>query len=76
MAPWWSKHPKKVEVCLRCRGSEHLHDGLCRRCRAQLRLEETRGGETRNVPPADKEVPTAVTLEPPHARPWVHRDSG
>jgi hypothetical protein len=76
MAPWWTKRPKKVKVCLRCRGNEDLHDGLCRRCRAQLLLEETRGGETQNALPADNEVPTPVSLEPPHARPWVHRGSG
>ena len=76
MAPWWTKRSEKVKVCLRCRGNERLHDGLCRRCRAELLLEETRGRETDNVLAPDKDVPKPVSLEPPHARPWVHRGRG
>lgn len=76
MAPWWQKHVKRARPCARCDGTEEVHRGLCRNCRAWLLAQETSGGEASEVPVADEEIPPAPGLEPPHSRPWVHRGSG
>jgi hypothetical protein len=76
MARWWKQHAKAPRVCARCQRNEDVHEGLCRKCRAELLAEETPKGEIREVRVGDEQVPEAPSLEPPHARPWVHRGGG
>lgn len=64
----------KLKVCLECGSPSHVRRGLCRRCRerepgpAGLPGVETPGPEPKPKRPPD--------LEPPRARPWVHKGSG
>ena len=74
MAPWWRPKRHEADHCHRCRGIEDVHRGLCRRCRAELLAEETPTAAT--VVRDGEAMPSAPDLEPPHARPWVHRGSG
>jgi hypothetical protein len=74
MSPWWSKHHRASHHCVECDATEHVHRGLCRRCRHRL-LAETSG----NLPPVEGPNRTHrrdPSLEPPHSRPWVHRGGG
>lgn len=75
MSPWWHKHSDRTPHCARCKGTEDVHRGLCRACRARLTAEETPGGPV-EVTPFEEDVPRAPSLEPSHSRPWVHRGGG
>jgi len=77
MSPWWKTHPKRrTSVCESCRGTEDVHRGLCRRCRARLLADETPGGRPVDVEPPASKDPRTPTFAPPHSRPWVHRGGG
>ncbi len=73
---WWRRHSSEPRHCRRCNGTDEVHRGLCRHCRALLLAEETPGGEGRVVTPGDEPLPPPPDLEPPHSRPWVHRGGG
>ena len=76
MARWWKQHTKAPRACTRCQRNEHVHEGLCRKCRAEFLAEGTPKGEIGEVRVVDEKVPATPSLEPPHARPWVHRGGG
>jgi ribosomal protein L40E len=54
-------------VCRKCGANEHVHRGLCRRCR---RLSM---GESRVLPPESIEKPHEASPEPLHNPPWRRR---
>jgi len=76
MAPWWKRHAKRNTPCERCGSIEDVHRSFCRKCRAELSSQETRGGQGVRIPPVEGTKPPAPDLEPPHDRPWVHRGGG
>ncbi|MDE3086662.1 MAG: hypothetical protein KGJ77_07835 [Acidobacteriota bacterium] len=53
--------------CQRCGTDEHVHEGLCRRCRKVLLAEGTPVREARRRPPR------AAQTEPLHNPPWRRR---
>ncbi len=60
-----------MKVCRQCGASGHVRRGLCRACRRRA-LAEAPGVSAASAPGR----PPAVHVEPPHARPWVHKGSG
>ena len=56
-----------MKVCRICGSNEDIHRGLCRRCRRSDQAQRDTERERH---------PKEPRLEPPHARPWVHRGSG
>ena len=76
MAPWWRHRSREEKVCVRCKGVDDVHRGLCRHCRALLLTEETPGGAPASIPDHDDAVPSPPDIEPAHDRPWIHRGGG
>jgi len=59
--------PYRTSVCGKCGANEHVHRGLCRRCRRML------SGEGRIVPTDGVRKPLAASPEPLHNPPWRRR---
>jgi hypothetical protein len=76
MSPWWTKHARSPEHCLRCKSTDDVHRDLCRRCRTRLLDEASPGGGHPAAPVSEPPAPVAPSIEPAHSRPWVHKGSG
>ncbi|MER3453106.1 MAG: hypothetical protein C4344_05550, partial [Acidimicrobiia bacterium] len=63
-----------TRVCAGCGATLRVRRGLCRRCRRRLR--EGGAQEFDAHARTESRLPKAPDLEPPHARPWVHRGGG
>jgi len=62
------------KVCLECGSSSHVRRGLCRRCRRREPGPATLARQ--EGPPVPSPLGRPADLEPPRARPWVHKGSG
>jgi len=60
-------HDESPEVCERCGATEHVHDGLCRRCHELLLGEGRRVEDERPLRPHQPEP------APPRQPPWRRR---
>lgn len=61
-----------MKICRECGATEHVRRGVCRGCR-----HRALGPAAEITGPApERRRPNGATLEPPHARPWVHKGSG
>jgi len=54
-------------VCERCGTNEHVHEGLCRRCRKLLL------GKGTVLDTEDRTDPHSADVPPLHSPPWQHR---
>lgn len=63
-----------AKVCLECGSSLHVRRGLCRHCRKREPGPATL--PRIEAPEVEPKLDRPPDVEPPRARPWVHKGSG